>query len=377
MFRIDRSSNSIKRLERASFSQLSFSERNHLQEWIADSPECLGEDLLIIQKEFDGFDDTKERLDLLALDKQGRLVVIENKLDDTGRDVVWQALKYASYCSTLKTGQIAEIFGSYLGTSKSEAEAAIQEFLGEENIDEIVLNKGNEQRIFLIAAKFRKEVTATSLWLLAHGIDIRCFRVSPFLLEGEILLNFEQIIPPPEAADYMIGISEKDAEVSETEKTERRRHQLRREFWTLCLERFRKSEVGLYNNISPHDDHWMSAGSGVSACPYNLIFSKKEARLELVFSRAEKADNKALFDWLFARREEIERAFGHELIWRRLDDKISSRIEFQHDFDGFNRDQWPDMIDWLVQNMKNFHKILDPQFKLAAKTVLGRASKVE
>ena len=35
-----------------------------------------------------------ERLDLLALDKDGKLVIIENKLDDTGREVVfWQAIK--------------------------------------------------------------------------------------------------------------------------------------------------------------------------------------------------------------------------------------------------------------------------------------------
>ena len=49
------------------------------------TPEALGENLLIIQKEFDDFEDTRERLDLLALDKKGRLVVIENKLDDSGR----------------------------------------------------------------------------------------------------------------------------------------------------------------------------------------------------------------------------------------------------------------------------------------------------
>ena len=38
------------------------------------NPEVLGEELLIIQKEFDGFNDTKERLDLLALDSDGGLV---------------------------------------------------------------------------------------------------------------------------------------------------------------------------------------------------------------------------------------------------------------------------------------------------------------
>jgi len=35
-------------------------------------------------------------LDLLAIDEEGSLVVIENKLDDSGKDVVWQGLKYAS-----------------------------------------------------------------------------------------------------------------------------------------------------------------------------------------------------------------------------------------------------------------------------------------
>ena len=69
---------------------------------------------MIIQKEFDDFDDTRERLDLLALDKDGNLVIIENKLDDTGRDVMWQALKYASYCSSLTKNQIIEIYSNYL-----------------------------------------------------------------------------------------------------------------------------------------------------------------------------------------------------------------------------------------------------------------------
>lgn len=39
---------------------------------------------------------------MLALDLQGNLVVIENKRDDSGTGVEWQAIKYASYCSTLK-----------------------------------------------------------------------------------------------------------------------------------------------------------------------------------------------------------------------------------------------------------------------------------
>ena len=114
MYQIDKEHNKINRLEEKTFSELGLKEREHLQEWIAKDPSCLGEELLIIQKEFDGFQETRERLDLLALDKQGNLVIIENKLDDSGRDVTWQVLKYASYCSSLSKEDIRSIFQQYL-----------------------------------------------------------------------------------------------------------------------------------------------------------------------------------------------------------------------------------------------------------------------
>ena len=95
MYVINKRDNKLEPIEKTSFRAVGIKERKDLQEWIAKNPEVLGEELLIIQKEFDGFSDTHERLDLLALDKQGNLVVIENKLDDSGRDVVWQVLKYA------------------------------------------------------------------------------------------------------------------------------------------------------------------------------------------------------------------------------------------------------------------------------------------
>lgn len=73
MYIIDKENNKIIKVNKKSFKDLGFEERHHLQEWIAKEPSSLGEDLLIIQKEFDGFSDTRERLDLLALDKEGNL----------------------------------------------------------------------------------------------------------------------------------------------------------------------------------------------------------------------------------------------------------------------------------------------------------------
>ena len=110
MYILDRQNKSLIKAEECSFKSLNLKERQDLQEWIAKEPSSLGEKLLIIQKEYADWDKTKERLDLLALDELGNLVIIENKLDDSGKDVTWQAIKYASCCSTLDTKQIIQIF---------------------------------------------------------------------------------------------------------------------------------------------------------------------------------------------------------------------------------------------------------------------------
>ncbi|SOY94515.1 conserved hypothetical protein [Cupriavidus taiwanensis] len=358
MFKIDSASNRIVKLKEVSFSELGFTERHHLQEWVANQPDALGEELLIIQKEFDGFDDTRERLDLLAVDKQGNLVIIENKLDDSGRDVVWQALKYASYCSTLSKSQIAEIFQKYLDkvSPGQDAKALICEFLEQEDFAEVVLNPGNDQRLILVAAHFRKEVTSTVLWLLKHRVFVKCFRATPFIDEGQRFLTVEQVIPLPEAEELMIGISEKEVEEQSTERGQATRHLLRNEFWHKALDALQAANVQLYANVSPSQDHWVSAGSGMSGVHYNMIFNRDEARVEFVLSTRSKDVNKALFDFLLGRQQQLQSDFGAPLSWRRMDDRKVSIVEYGAPFDGHNRECWPEMIQWLVEHVKRMEK---------------------
>ncbi len=79
----------------------------------------------------------------MALDENSNLVIIENKLDDTGRDVTWQALKYTSYCSTLTTAQVIRLYQEYLNRyeeSGQDAKSLIMEFLGIEDEDALLLS---------------------------------------------------------------------------------------------------------------------------------------------------------------------------------------------------------------------------------------------
>ena len=359
MFHVDRSKNSLARLERRRFADLDIREREHLQEWLVRMPDSLGEDLLIIQKEFDGFADTRERLDLLALDKEGRLVVIENKLDDSGRDVVWQALKYAAYCSTLTKGEIVQIYQSYLDRW-SESGSAVSNlcgFLEVEELDDVVLNAGNEQRLMLIAANFRKEVTATVLWLLEHRVGVQCFQVVPHTFGEDIFIDIRQIIPTPEQADYMIGMAEKESEETSIQRTRTRSEKLRYEFWIQTLEQLAPL-YSRFENVGPSKENYLNCGTGVSNCVYSLFFLKAEARVELRLERSDARENKWIFDQLQREKREIEDRFGAELIWQRQPERKTSRILYSHPFDGFNTENWPEIVNWLCQHIVKLDKAL-------------------
>lgn len=379
MFTVDPQSNRIKAVKTKTFSELKLTERNHLQEWLAHTPNSLGEELLIIQKEFAGFDDTNERLDLLALDKNGNLVIIENKLDDSGRDVVWQAMKYASYCSSLSKMQVVDIYQQYLNryhravsdieNQPLEASEQICEFLDAPDLDEVKLNLGSSQRIVLVAANFRKEVTSTAVWLLGQGVDVKCIKVTPYTLDGQLIVNFEQIIPTPEEAELTIGIKAKEAEEKSTEVVLKKRFVVRRAYWEQLLETFQKSDCVLYNNISASKDHWLSAGCGLSGCHYALIFAQKEIRVELTLGRSNTAENKLLFDALHAEKEAIEAQFGEPIVWHRLDEKKSSRLQFGKAAESTNQDLWPEWIAWHLEHMSKFEKALKGPLMRAAESL--------
>lgn len=369
MFKINPTANRISPLEVKRFSDLGFTERKHLQEWLENYPQALtqgdGDELLIIQKEFDGFDDTRERLDLLAIDKEGNLVIIENKLDDSGRDVVWQALKYASYCANLKKQQVVEIFQRYLnqkaqseGAEPANAERVLLEFLQADDLQSVQLNTLKSQRLILVAAHYRKEVTNTVLWLSQFGVNCQCFKVTPYQAGTELFLNVEQIIPTPEASDFMIGMMAKEDEEKSASNEQRRSHGLRLAFWEQALEAFSQSSCRLFDNISPGRDHWLSAGSGLSGMSFNLIFGKSEIRVEFYMSRAQAEINQRVFEQLLAQKDQIEAAFGDALEWQPLPGRKACRIAYSKPVDGYNKDNWPEMSQWLVGYMTRLEKAL-------------------
>ena len=361
MYILNRDQNLVKKLNQRSFSELGFKEREHLQEWIVHTPSIFGEELLIIQKEFSGFVETKERLDLLALDKQGDLVIIENKLDDTGRDVTWQSLKYASYCSSLSKENIRKIYQEYLDryNQGQNAEDNLINFFEIEEYEDLKLNKGLTQRIILIAANFRKEVTSTVLWLLNYKLRIQCFKIVPYSLNEQLFLAVDQIIPTKDAEEFMIGMAEKAQDDIDSQTVLKHRHIVRKEFWTNLLELINKKN-DLFKNISPSIYAWIGAGSGLNGAGFNFVVSKSYGRAEIYIDRGNSEENKFIFDQLFKQKEDIESQFKGQLTWERLDDKRASRIKSELESNVFDKDNWDEMIRFMVDMMIQMEQVFKP-----------------
>ena len=346
MYILDNDNKSLIKAEECSFKSLNLKERQDLQEWIAKEPSSLGEPLLIIQKEFANWDKTKERLDLLALDEKGNLVIIENKLDDSGKDVTWQAIKYASYCRSLSKDDIVSIFQKYLGPNKSALEE-LSEFFHGRDIEDIKLND-NYQRIILVAGKFQEEVLSSVLWLREYNVRISCIKVTPFKFGNQVMVDFDQIIPQRDLEDYQIKIASKELEETAESEATQIRYGRRQRFWQEFID-YCKSHQGLFAGSTPVTDNWISKSvSSIPGGTINVIINKDNCRAELYLNTGEQVTNKAIYDKLFTIKDELNAQIpGME--WQRMDDKVTCRVRLDKPFSYLNPDDKLQIFDFFIK----------------------------
>src|SRR5260370_26102311 len=91
----------LHRREVAQFAALGMYERADLQRLLRHDPSALGEEVLIIAEELGQWDDARRRIDLLALDRAGHLVLIELKRTDDGGHMELQALRYSAIVAAM------------------------------------------------------------------------------------------------------------------------------------------------------------------------------------------------------------------------------------------------------------------------------------
>ncbi|MFN2506610.1 MAG: hypothetical protein ABR540_20765 [Acidimicrobiales bacterium] len=158
----------LRRRPIAAFAALGMYERADLQRLLRDDISALDEDLLVVAEEYGNWEDARRRIDLLALDKAGRLVVIELKRTDDGGHMELQALRYAAMVSSMGFSEVADALTAHRAkhghADDAGARAELAAFLdAPEAGEEPVIS--TDVRIVLVSADFGREITTTVLWL--------------------------------------------------------------------------------------------------------------------------------------------------------------------------------------------------------------------
>ena len=218
IFRIQE--NKLAPIPQTTFAASGIKERADLQRMLRDQIEIIAPDTLVIAEEFGSWQDSRRRIDLLAVDKNANLVVIELKRTEDGGHMDLQAIRYAAMVSTLTFDKAVEIFSDYLKQrdDNRDAEQTLLQFLEWDQPEEDAF--ASDVSILLASAEFSLELTSAVLWLLDHGIDIRCVRIRPYDEDGSIMIDVQQVMPLPEAEDYQVRLREK----KQVERSDRKRN---------------------------------------------------------------------------------------------------------------------------------------------------------
>jgi hypothetical protein len=170
-------------------AQSSLAKEQLLEDMIVAAPRLLSDEWMLIGRQEDtGFGG---RIDLLAIAPDGSLVLIEIKRDRTPREVVAQALEYASWVETLRAEDIAAIYGRF-ASGKSLADDFRERFRQE--LDEDGLNQNHQ--IIIVAASLDSSTERIVAYLSERDIPINvlCFQV--FTNGAEQLLSRAWLLDP-------------------------------------------------------------------------------------------------------------------------------------------------------------------------------------
>lgn len=218
LFVVSENQKQIEGVEVEDFIKLDIKE-SLIQGWVRTHPELLGEDLLIVSTELNPFEGAKDRPDLIAIDRNGDLVVIELKRDRLAGFADLQSVRYAARISTITVDDLAPYYADYC--RKFAAEDVTEEDF-RDRIDEFVFGSfeefSNRPRIILCSQDFAQEITTTVLWLREFGLDISCVKIAPHEVDNKIVIVSEKIIPLPEADAYLTGIKKKEEQRQEAKQ---------------------------------------------------------------------------------------------------------------------------------------------------------------
>jgi uncharacterized protein (DUF1499 family) len=176
-----------------------------MEQWLADNPTAvLPEDeaqVLVISQE----SHFENMTDVLAIDGQGNLVVIEIKRGQSPRDVIAQALEYASEIATWDYSRLNDRAMRYFAQRGHSFSSLVDAFGSTFGIDRNHLSEdsfNSSQRIFIVSETIDFKVERTAQWLIQQGVQITCLAYDCYVSNdaaADVFLDFNEVANPNQA----------------------------------------------------------------------------------------------------------------------------------------------------------------------------------
>lgn len=220
---------------RTTLGQQGFLETTHLEQWVVEHPEILGDGVMVVATQFDQWrsdagDSARERLDILGLDTNGQLLVVELKREGDRR-VHLQAITYAALVANFTAEELGRVHARHLskitGISTTPEEALLA--LTEHVDGDWDLGILGQPRVVLIAERFPPQVLTTAQYLtnVSGGtITIECIEVHLFQGHDDsagTCANFHRLWPVDDIQDRMLSPRLEEAQETQRKLVERKR----------------------------------------------------------------------------------------------------------------------------------------------------------
>lgn len=166
---------------------------------------------------------------------------------------------------------------------------------------------------------------------------------------------------PAPLLTMIVGPSEESREVGkkkeEWSERGKLRYRFREDLLELCNEKTR-----LFANIAPKRYGYIGTGAGKTGLAFNYCVTQNKTRAELYIDRGSQEENDMIFRELYTSKDEIEREYGGELSWERLEGKKSCRIAKRIDRGGYRSDEehWPAIHERMIDSMVRLQSALRP-----------------
>lgn len=312
----------LSKIKRLGLRDIWAKESGDFTPWLADNIQQLGEalgmDLELQGKEQDVGDFS---LDLLAKDNTGRIVIIENQLEQTDHDHLGKLLTYAAGFDATTVVWVAE--------SIREEHRQALDWLNQ---------RTNANTDFF-------------------GVAVEVIQID----DSNPAVNFKLVVFPnewqkPKRNQAAATVSAKGEQY--------------RQYYQPLIDELREKHRFTGARIA-QPQSWYSFSSGVSHASIGAVFrGNDQVSVEVYIDYGDVETNKALFDWLHARKPEIEKQLGFQLRWDRLDDKQAARISI--DRPGSIQSsvtELQEIREWHIEKLLAFKKAFGPMLKQGVKEI--------